>query len=344
MSNGNFSSLSIGDGYIINKFNADGSYNIEGNGTFGTILATQFNGSEYIINSGNNNGKQLGIMYGGIGRLTGLTIDQINKNTFPGATGNLTFTGNYLTQGIVFADNSFLNSVKNLDILTNDVASFKSINLTGNIIGNNSNAIFNNINCSNSGNFNSLNSNIINTTNITGNNAYFTNLNISTEYNVPSITTDSATINSINGNNINNIQNIKFEDGTIQYTASGTIMTSIISNKWIASNNITDVTLNTNAPLYLKSGKWIVSLYIVFTNGTPSNNYVIVTCKTTINEVETTKNLYQYGLVLLAETNNSMCSGTFIYNQPTETILNLVPIISSDVNINSSYFTAMRIA
>jgi hypothetical protein len=257
MSTGNFPSLNIANN--INIFNADGSYMLRGSGIVGSLNAAQLNSRNYIISSGNTS-NPLGILDGGVGYLQGLNIFQpvINTN-FAGTNGNLTFTGNYIKQGIKFADGSFLNSANNFNNIStsninSDTGTFKSLNIIGNL-NNDTNAVFSNLSCSSTANFRNINTQTIKSENGifssltisgTGNNTDSFNLpsaNIlkifgnTLSYSnaiIPNITTNTIDINnmtaksadifSINGNSINISGESKFAN-----TVSNNINTSILT-------------------------------------------------------------------------------------------------------------------
>jgi hypothetical protein len=323
---GNFSSITIGKD-IINSFNADGSYNINGNGTFGVLNAKSFEGPSFIIGDKNANQDILpiGILKGGGGHFFGLDIDQIGSTS-----GNLIFSGNNLSQGVVFGDKSFLNTADNINNLTGNITYFNSINLKGNIIGNDTSAVFNTIDCLNTATFNNINSNSVNSVNVTGNNGQFNSLKVNNNYIFPLIKSNNANINNIYGNNINDIQNISFNNNTIQSSAPGFIINGNMPNNLNTTDN--------NASLKLPAGRWFISFNINFTDTNLSNN-ITVTSK---NDVDI-KTLYNYPAILLPNNSNSISSGSYIYQQTVETTINLVPSVNSIINPTLSHHTAIRL-
>ena len=380
MSTGNFSTLSVGND--INFFNADGSYILRGPGTVGILNSIQINSRKFVVGADTN----LGIMEGGIGYLQGLNISEpFGYLGVSNTNGNLTFTGNYLKQGIIFADNSFLNSANKFNNITtskidSNKGTFNELNIRGNL-NNTADTILNNLSCDGSANFRHINAQ-----NITGNNAVFSSLNINgtdiftipsanissiygstISYNnailsdistnnikIKNATIDSyANVSTIVGNNINftnstftnttidniNTTTLKFNNGSIQTTAPGTIINAIVSYKW-------DVGKTINSPLSLPKGTWLVNfnIFIIdkynnvigesYIKSTANNSYFPI-C--TLGNSTTTK---IDGIIY----NTAVCSGTFVYKSfETETI-DLVSNKLLVVDAYNSYHNALQIA
>lgn len=312
---GNFSSLTVGTGDAINTFNADGSYTIMGAGTFGIINAAQFKGREFTVgsSSGNNN---LGILFGGIGSFTGLNIYPANTGVY-GSTGNIVFkNGNYLNQGIVFADNSFLNSAKNFTNINSDninstKATFNSINVVGNIVGNYSKISVDTINCSNK-----VNSNII-----TGNNATINRINMTNGF-----------FDNIYGNNLT-ASNIKFNDNSI--------LTSAPASNVLSSNfNISgDWTPNgPNAPIgNIPPGKWLLTFNIFFISTTSTSNYI--TFKSSSSNITAS----QFALVPITGTTTYVCSGTYYFSPTVTSSIDLGVNVNARIDKTKSYHQAINL-
>jgi hypothetical protein len=309
---GNFSSLTVGTGDAVNTFNADGSYSIMGTGNFGVIRAAQFNGSSYHIGSasGNNN---LGLLFGGIGALTGLNIYPANSSV-PGSSGNIVFAnGNYLNQGIVFADNSFLNSASNFtninsitintDNINSKNATFKSINVDGDLNGTNLNLNINTINGINS-TFKS----------ITGETAIITNLN------------------STNNNNITtNTNNLIFSDGSNLSSGPGskTIRSTINENC---------TTTGPNAQMSIPKGNWLITFNLYF-NNIPAVNYV--TCPLANSGAGSI-----FAVIPISGQTISTCSGSYFLKNEQDVNVNVDFTVNTDTTIDKtkSYHHAINLS
>lgn len=379
MSNGNFSTLSVGNN--INFFNADGSYMLRGAGTVGTINAAQINSNKYVISSG----VKLGILEGGVGYLQGLNISQpVIYTNVPGTDGNLTFTGNYLKQGIVFADNSFLNSANNFNNITtsninSNQGTFNSLNIIGNL-NNSTNTFLTKLTCNGPANFRD-----INTENITANTAVFSSLTINGNN---SFTMPSANILNISGNTISysnailpNIttNNLKIKNAIIESTAN---ISSITGNTINVTNstfaNTTSNTINTttlkfdngstltsapgtvinavvsaiwnigktnNSPLLLSAGTWLINFNIFLTdqnNNLTGTNYIKSTANNSYFPIRTVETISTNSDGSLNVT--AVCSGTFVYKTTTITTIDLTSKINSYVDPSKSYHNAIQIA
>jgi len=307
---GNFSSLTVGTGDAKNTFNADGSYSIMGTGNFGVIRASQFNGSSYNIGStsGNNN---LGLLFGGIGALTGLNIYPANPSA-PGSSGNIVFAnGNYLKQGIVFADNSFLNSASNFtninsktintDNITSKSATFNSINLNGNLNGSNLALTIDSINGSNA-NFNS----------ITGNSATITNFN-----------------STNNNSNITKTNNIIFNDGSNLSSGPG--------SKTINSTINENCTVNgPNAQITIPKGNWLITFNLYFNNMSTINYVLCPLANKGAGSV--------FAIIPISGQNISTCSGSYFLKTEQDTVVDFKLNTDTKVDITKSYHQAINLS
>ena len=305
---GEFSSISIGTGTAINTFNADGSYTIMGTGNFGVIRATQFKGSSYIIGSSNNtNNYDLGLLYGGVGALTGLNIYPADSG-ISGSTGNIVFTeGNYLKQGIVFADNSFLNSASNFtNINTKKInceeASFNSINMVGDIVGNFTTVNVNGINSSSS-NFNTIN----------GNSATFINT-----------TANLGNFNTINGNGITTGTLFFKDNSSLSSAPASKAIQATISPNWTSNGP--------NAAINVPAGKWLVTFNIYITTNADGVNYL-----------KSTANNNTFAFIAIPNSTFSTCNGTFYYSPNESTSIDLLFNVNASVDPIKSYFTAINL-
>lgn len=307
---GNFASLTVGTGDAINTFNADGSYTIQGTGTFGIINAAQFKGREFMIgsSSGNNN---LGILFGGIGSFSGLNIYPASTGIY-GSTGNIVFKNGNSNQGIVFADNSFLNSANNFSNINSDKATFNSINVVGDIVGNYSKISVDTINCSNK-----VNSNII-----TGNTATINRINMNDGF-----------FNNISGNNLTT-SNIIFKDNTILNSAPAS---KILSADFNVSGNLTPN--GPNAPIgNIPPGKWLLTFNIFFNSTTSTSNYI--TYRSSGNNITQAR----FALVTIPGTPTTyVCSGTCYFSPTVTSSIDLLVNVNAIIDKTKSYHQAINL-
>ena len=307
---GNFASLTVGTGEAINTFNADGTYRIMGCGTFGIINAAQFKGSEFMVgsSSGNNN---LGILFGGVGSFTGLNIYPANTGIY-GSTGNIVFKNGNSNQGIVFADKSFLNSANNFSNINSDKATFNSINVVGDIVGNYSKISVNTINCSSN-----LNSNII-----TGNTATINRINMTNGF-----------FDNISGNNLT-ANNIKFRDNSILTSAPAS---NILSSDFNISGSWTPT--GPNAPIgNIPPGKWLLTFNIFFNTTTSTSNFV--TYKSSSNNITQAR----FALVTIPGTTPTyVCSGTCYFSPTVTSSIDLLVNVNANIDKTKSYHQAINL-